>query len=162
MVKGDEVPSRAELRAEELQLKREKREAEDKARKEANAAKRASGVIATIHQALSAPQGTTKDEVLAILTEKFPDRDPAGMAVTVQAQLNRLQRRYGKIINQEVEGRGKVYGYEASVKFSPAFVSNDNAAGKGRKRAQAAEPETVEEEVIIRGVIIHAAPKKGK
>jgi hypothetical protein len=113
------APTKAEARAAELKSKRDKREAEKAARKAANAEKRANGVIGTLHQMLMQPNGVTKKEVLAALTERFPDRDPIGMATTVGIQLSRLQKKHGKIVSRKQGERGLVYGYELLVKFAP-------------------------------------------
>jgi hypothetical protein len=113
------TPTKAELRAAELRRNREAKQAQKDATKAANAEKRANGVIGTLHQMLQQPNGCTKKEVLAALTEKFPDRDPIGMATTVGIQLSRLQKKHGKIVNRKQGERGLVYGYELTVQFQP-------------------------------------------
>lgn len=113
------APTKAEQRLAEQKVKREAKEAEKAKRKIDNAAKRADGVIGTLHKMLQAEGGTTKKEVLAALTEKFPDRDPIGMATTVGIQLSRLQKKHGKIVSRKQGERGLVYGYELTVKFQP-------------------------------------------
>lgn len=111
--KGTPVgPTKMEL----LQAKRAEARAAKAAAKEARkaelAAKRADGVIGTIKAALEQPQGTTRKEVLETLTQKFPDRDRDGMAVTVGIQFSRLAKSTGKpITSAKVEGRGRVYGF---------------------------------------------------
>jgi len=115
---GVPTPTKAELRAQELRVKREAKQAEKDARKAVNAEKRANGVIGTLHQMLQVPSGCSKREVLAVLTQKFADRDPIGMATTVGIQLSRLQKKHGKIVSRKQGDRGLVYGYETTVKFA--------------------------------------------
>lgn len=101
-------PTKAEQLATKRAEARATKEAARAARKAATAEKRANGVIGTLKQALEA--GTTKKEVLATLTAKFPDRDPIGMATTVGIQLSRLPKSTGREITSVVEeGRGRVY-----------------------------------------------------
>lgn len=130
------APTKAEIRAAELKAKREKKAADLAARKAANAEKRANGVIGTLHQMLQAERGATKKEVLAALTEKFPDRDPIGMATTVGIQLSRLQKKHGKIVSRKQGERGLVYGYEKTVQFAPE--SSEGAPDKAALAAAAA------------------------
>jgi hypothetical protein len=134
------APTKAEVRAAELKAKREAKQAEKDARKAANQSKRENGVIGTLHQMLQVETGCTKREVLAALTEKFPDRDPIGMATTVGIQLSRLQKKHGKIVSRKQGERGLVYGYEKSVKFAPE--TSEGAPDKAAIVAQvAAQPE---------------------
>lgn len=112
------APTKAEIIAAERLAKREAKAAANAWRKAKNAEKRANGVIGTLHQMLSVPQGATKREVLDALTARFPERDPIGMATTVGIQLSRLQKKHGKIVSRK-QPRGMVYGYETSVKFVP-------------------------------------------
>ena len=79
------------------------------AAKLAAAAKRADGVIGTICSMISSETGATRKEVIEALTEKFPTRDPLGMAVTVGIQFSRLTKKVGPINNAKVTGRGRVY-----------------------------------------------------
>lgn len=111
------APTRAQVRATEQAAARSAKVEANAARKAANAAKRADGVIGTLHNALQTPQGTTKAEIVGVLTIKFPERDPIGMSTTVGIQLSRLQAKHGKIVSRKVEGRGLVYGYETTVQF---------------------------------------------
>lgn len=69
------------------------------------------GIIGHLRTQLWDPNGTTKQEMLVLLTQLFPGRDPYGMSVTVQIQLGRLQRKWGKIVSTKVDGRGRVYGF---------------------------------------------------
>jgi hypothetical protein len=124
--------------------KREKREADKQARKAANAEKRANGVIGTLHQMLSTETGATKKEVLAALTEKFPDRDPIGMATTVGIQLSRLQKKHGKIVSRKQGERGLVYGYEKIVKYTSE--GSEGAPSKEEMVAKVTEAAPVEQE----------------
>lgn len=73
------------------------------------------GIIGHLRSRLWDPNGTTKGEMLVRLQSLFPDRDPMGMATTVQIQLGRLQKKYGKIISVSVDKRGRVYGFEATL-----------------------------------------------
>lgn len=113
------APTKAEVRMAEQAAKRAAKETAKALVKAKNAERRANGVIGTLHQALSNPYGTTKREILATLTDKFPERDPIGMATTVGIQLSRLQKKYGKIVSRKQGERGLVYGYEATVKYTP-------------------------------------------
>ena len=47
------------------------------------------GVISTIIEMISRDKGASKEEMLKVLTDKFPDRDPAGMSKTITIQANR-------------------------------------------------------------------------
>lgn len=79
------------------------------------------GIIGHLRSALNNPAGVTKGEMNVRLVQLFPGRDPMGMATTVQIQLGRLQKKYGKIISVMVTGRGRVYGFEATL-ANPAPV----------------------------------------
>lgn len=115
-------PTKAELRAAELKARREAKAAAKEARKAELAAKRADGIIGTLKNALDTAEGTSRKEILAVLTTKFPDRDPIGMAVTVGIQLSRLAKTTGrKIVSAKVDGRDRVYGFADKVRF-PAIV----------------------------------------
>ena len=46
------------------------------------------GVIATIIETISRPTGASMDELITILTKRFPDRKPASMAKTCSIQAN--------------------------------------------------------------------------
>ena len=46
------------------------------------------GVIASIVEIISRERGATIDEIVAILSKKFPDRDEVGMAATARVQAN--------------------------------------------------------------------------
>lgn len=140
-------PSKAELRAAELKAKREAKEAAKIARKAELASKRADGIIGTLKAALDTPTGTSRKEILAVLTAKFPDRDPIGMAVTVGIQLSRLQKTTGrKIVSAKVKSRERVYGFEGVVQFPAATPSQaaENAVVEALK-ADAAAPTTTNE-----------------
>jgi hypothetical protein len=76
------------------------------------------GIIGHLRTALGNPSGITKGEMNVRLAALFPDRDPMGMATTVQIQLGRLQKKYGKINSVMVEGRGRVYGWEATLEVA--------------------------------------------
>lgn len=117
------TPTKQQLLDQQRKLDRERKAAEKTARKAANAAKRADGVIGTIKQALQQPNGTTRAEVLATLTSKFPTRDPMGMVVTVGIQFSRLAKSTGvPIDNKVIEGRGRVYGFRNTIQFPPVVV----------------------------------------
>jgi len=62
------------------------------------------GVISTIVDCISKDKGSTVDETLAVLTRKFPDRDPAGMRKTALIQSNKQ-----KTSKEVVDGRGTVF-----------------------------------------------------
>lgn len=47
------------------------------------------GVIATILEVINRDQGGTLEEILAVLTKRFPDREPKGMTATIRIQANR-------------------------------------------------------------------------
>jgi hypothetical protein len=115
-------PTKQEILDQQRRDKRAAKLAEKEARKAANAAKRADGVIGTIRSMLEQPTGATRAEVLAKLTEKFPTRDPLGMAVTVGIQFSRLAKVGGNISNYKVEGRGRVYGFDKTL-VRPAVVA---------------------------------------
>ncbi len=108
-------PTKAELRAIQVKANREAKEAAKAARKADLALKRADGIIGTLKQALTTPAGTSKQEILATLTAKFPTRDPIGMSTTVGIQLSRLQKTAGKIISYKDAARGRVYGFDATL-----------------------------------------------
>lgn len=112
-------PTKAEKLAAERAVIRAAKALAKALRKERNRQKRANGVIGTLHQNLLLPQGVTKREILAILTDKFPDRDPIGMATTVGIQLSRLQKKFGKIVSRKQGTRGLVYGYSDTVQYEP-------------------------------------------
>jgi hypothetical protein len=76
------------------------------------------GIIGHLRTALGNPSGITKGEMNVRLAALFPDRDPMGMATTVQIQLGRLQKKYGKISSVMVEGRGRVYGWESTLEVA--------------------------------------------
>jgi hypothetical protein len=102
--------------------KRRVKQAEKDAKKAANLAKRADGVIGTIRSMLEQPTGTSRKETLDALTAKFPTRDPLGMAVTVGIQFSRLAKTLNKPIgNYKHATRGRVYGFEATL-VRPAVV----------------------------------------
>jgi hypothetical protein len=67
------------------------------------------GVITEIENILrkAGEQGrmVTTEQILTKLAKKFPDRDIAGMEVTVRAQLSRLPRERGLEITKERDGR---------------------------------------------------------
>ncbi len=118
------APTKAELRAAELKAKREAKEAEKIARAAELKNKRKDGVIGTLAAALDTKEGTTRNEILAKLTAKFPDRDPVGMAVTVGIQLSRLAKSTGrKIVNAKIEPRGRIYGFADKVEFPQAVLA---------------------------------------
>jgi hypothetical protein len=104
--------TKAEAKAAEAKAKREAREKEKADKKAAAAAKRADGVIGNIKQALEQDSGTTANEILDKLVEKFPDRTRDGMSSTVKIQFSRLAKSTGReIINQKIKGRGRVYKF---------------------------------------------------
>lgn len=117
----------AEKRAQAAAAKK----AEKEAAKAAAAAKRADGVIGTIKAALDTNEGTTSDEILDKLVEKFPDRTREGMSSTVKIQFSRLAKSTNReIINEKIKSRGRVYKFadrgavpgevEATEKSAPA------------------------------------------
>lgn len=70
---------------------------------------RGPGVIATIIETLKAEKPLSKEDILAELVKKFPDRDPEKMKVTVSAQCYRLRKKYQMKI---VKGEDKVTRYQ--------------------------------------------------
>jgi hypothetical protein len=153
------APTKAEQRATELKAKREAKEAAKAKRKAENAEKRANGVIGTLRQMLQRPEGATKKEVLASLTEKFPERDPIGMATTVGIQLSRLQKAHGKIVSRKQGERGLVYGFEATVKFAPE--SSEGAPDKVAVAAAIAEQQATEAQTLNAEAAASAKGGKG-
>jgi hypothetical protein len=139
-------PSKAEKLAADRTAKRAAKAFAKMMRKARNAEKRANGVIGTLHQALANPHGTTKREILQTLTDKFPDRDPIGMATTVGIQLSRLQKKYGKIVSRKQSNRGLVYGYERTVQFAPE--------GSNGTHAPVPLPEPIEEPTTPRETVV--------
>lgn len=111
----------------ERAAKRQAKATEKAARKAANAAKRADGVIGTIRSMLEQPTGATRKEVLDKLTEKFPTRDPLGMAVTVGIQFSRLAKTHGVIANYKHTTRGRVYGFDKTLERPPVVVEGTPA-----------------------------------
>ena len=68
------------------------------------------GVIATIQELITA-KPMDKDELLLALVKKFPDRPPAGMAKTIQAQLpNRMAKERGIKIAKSKDGKFSAKG----------------------------------------------------
>ena len=51
--------------------------------------KKPRGVIESVIEIISRPQGATIPEIVAILSKRFPDRDETGMAATARAQTNK-------------------------------------------------------------------------
>jgi hypothetical protein len=72
-----------------------------KAKKEG---KKGPGVISSIIELISAPKGASVDEIVAVLTKRFPDRDPKGMTATARIQANR-----NAASKEKTEDRGLVY-----------------------------------------------------
>ncbi|HVY20408.1 MAG TPA: sigma-70 family RNA polymerase sigma factor [Bauldia sp.] len=62
------------------------------------------GVIASIIEIIGSAKGATAEEIIAILTKRFPDRDPKSMLGTVRIQAPKNSAR-----KEQVEGRGLVY-----------------------------------------------------
>lgn len=143
------APTKQQLRDAQLREKRAAKAAAKAAQKAATTEKRANGVIGTIRTMLDRAQGTTRAECLAVLTEKFADRDPMGMVVTVGIQFSRLAQSTGrKIENYKVEGRGRVYGF-ADVLVRPEVV----AVGTAEVAAPTpAAPAEVEPAKVVRRV----------
>jgi len=102
----------AQAKAKERQEKKEaaeKKKAEAKAEREA---KRSDGVIGNIKKELESESGTTVDEVLNKLVQKFPNRTRDGMSSTVKIQFSRLAKSTGRPINnKKIVGRGRVYKF---------------------------------------------------
>lgn len=69
-----------------------------------NGAKRGVGVIATIIETISRDRGGSLEEILAVLTKKFPDREAEGMTRTVRIQANKNARK-----KDRDDKRGLVY-----------------------------------------------------
>jgi hypothetical protein len=61
-------------------------------------------VIATIVDTISREKGASIDELVGVLTKKFPDRDEAGMRATCRIQANR-----NATSKDKDEKRGLVY-----------------------------------------------------
>ncbi len=137
------APSKQELLDADRRAKRAAKATEKNARKVANAAKRADGVIGTIRSMLEQPTGATRKEVLDVLTVKFPTRDPLGMAVTVGIQFSRLAKVGGAIGNYKHITRGRVYGFE-KVLVRPAVVVEATPAAVTEPVVQAEQIETAE------------------
>lgn len=82
-----------------------KKKAASNSRKAAgNGGGRGVGVIAAIVEGISRKQGASQDELVTILTKKFPDRDAEGMRGTVKIQANRNAKK-----KEKDEKRGLVY-----------------------------------------------------
>jgi hypothetical protein len=62
------------------------------------------GVIATIVSTINRASGASAEEILAILTAKFPDREPDGMMKTIRIQANKNAHHKDK-----TEKRGLIY-----------------------------------------------------
>lgn len=143
-----EAKTRAEAEASQRKADREARKAEKLAAKEKAAKdlaeRRANGVIGTLSQALATPQGTTRKEILAVLTAKFPGRDPFGMNTTVGIQLSRLSKTR-PVVNFEVPDRGRVYVYadvpdRVTGTAKPAQATQAPAAEVTQAPAQETKP----------------------
>jgi hypothetical protein len=67
-------------------------------------APKAVGVIASIVEAISGAKGASAEEILAVLTKKFPDRKPEGMLNTIRIQANKNAKS-----KEKIDGRGLVY-----------------------------------------------------
>lgn len=68
------------------------------------------GVIATIHEVMATPEGGTKEEILAVLVERFPERSPLGMKTSVDIEVSQIPRKVKREkLKYEVEGRGMVF-----------------------------------------------------
>ena len=66
------------------------------------------GIIATIIESLS-KKAMTKDELLEVLTKKFPERTPEAMRTTVNCQVpTRLASEKGLNITKDKEGRYQI------------------------------------------------------
>lgn len=115
------VSKQAQLDAKRADARAAKK-AEKDAAKAATLAKRADGIIGTLYSALCTTAGTTKKEILDVLTAKFPAKDRDGMAVTVGIQLSRLAKQASPKHPEEYPNgrpvssfkdstRGRVYGF---------------------------------------------------
>ena len=62
------------------------------------------GVIASIIEVISREKGGTIEEIVAVLSKRFPDRDETGMTNTA-----RLQANNNCTTKARIEGRGLVY-----------------------------------------------------
>ena len=62
------------------------------------------GVIATIVETIGRPTGASINELVAVLSKQFPDREPDGMRATCRIQANANARR-----KDRTEKRGLVY-----------------------------------------------------
>lgn len=71
------------------------------------------GIIASIQEVLTkakqAKKPVTARDILAKLEQKFPDRKPEGMLVTVRAQLSRLPEEKKFAITKKRDGRVTTY-----------------------------------------------------
>ncbi len=75
------------------------------AKKKANGgAARGPGVIATIVETIKRDRGATHDEIIAVLTKKFPDRKEAAMLATVKIQANKNAKK-----KEKDDKRGLIY-----------------------------------------------------
>ncbi len=113
------VYTKQEIRDLYLRNQRQVKLAAKVTQKQVTTAKRLDGVIGTIKQCLLS--GTTKQECLDTLTQKFPTRDPLGMVVTVGIQFSRLVKSTGGTVTKvKVEGRGNVYTLTLPAVVTPA------------------------------------------
>jgi len=62
------------------------------------------GVIDTIVECIAKPNGASADEILAVLTKRFPDREPDSMRKTILIQANKNAKK-----KDTDDKRGKVY-----------------------------------------------------
>jgi hypothetical protein len=62
-------------------------------------------IIGLLQTASERGHALTVEQILTKLARKFPDRDVAGMEVTVRAQLSRIPQERGIDIHKERDGR---------------------------------------------------------
>jgi hypothetical protein len=158
MAEKSEATTSAEAKAQEAKEKREAKKAEKaQAAADAKAAREkrsAEGVIGTIKAQLEKAKGATVDEILAVLVEKFPDRQADGMKSTVKIQTSRLAKTTKrKIATAEIVGRGRVYKFddageipgkrvEAAAETEEAKPVAKKTGGKKTAKATAEAPAT--------------------
>jgi hypothetical protein len=94
------------------------------------------GVIGTVKELLSRPEGASIDEIVEVCKVRFPDRPEDGMRSTAKIQSSRLAKSEGVAINAYlVKGRGRVYRF-ANVEL-PSELEIEVPAEKPAKLTKA-------------------------
>lgn len=111
-----EATTKAEAKAQERKAAKDTKAAakatETAAKEAAKVDRTSNGVIGNIKAVLESDNGGTVNEILAVLTNKFPERTADGMKSTVKIQTSRLAKTTGrKIVSAEIQGRGRVYKF---------------------------------------------------